>query len=163
MIVANMKSVYIETSIPSFYHETRSEPEMVARMHWTRHWWEHCSLLYQLVTSEGVVAELQEGEYETQANALELVRDLPRLEVDDNIADIIDVYVANHLMPQERLGDALHLALASYHKCDFLLTWNCSHIANANKFEHIRIINTRLGLFVPTLVTPMELCEEDKQ
>jgi len=70
---------------------------------------------------------------------------------------IHDVYLANHLMPRERLGDALHLALASYHKCDFLLTWNCTHIANANKFEHIRIINTRLGLFVPALVTPMEL------
>lgn len=156
-----MKSVYIETSIPSFYHEARQEPEMVARRHWTRQWWEQCSKRYQLVTSEGVIAELEEGEYETQAEAVGLMRNMPRLEVDDDIANILDVYLANHLMPKERLGDALHLALASYHKCDFLLTWNCSHIANANKFEHIRIINTRLGLFVPALVTPMELCEED--
>ena len=157
-----MKSVYIETSIPSFYHETRSEPEMVARRHWTRHWWEQCAQRYRLVTSEGVLAELQEGEYETQADAISLLEGLPRLDVDDDIAEIIDVYLSHSLMPKERLGDALHLALASYHKCDFLLTWNCSHIANANKFEHIRIINTRLGLFVPALVTPMELCEEDK-
>lgn len=156
-----MKSIYIETSIPSFYHETRQEPEMVARRHWTRQWWDQCATRYDLVTSEGVIAELQEEEYETQAEAVALVDDLPRLEVVDDIADIIDVYLANHLMPKERLGDALHVALASYHKCDFLLTWNCSHIANANKFEHIRIINTRLGLFVPALVTPMELREED--
>ncbi len=156
-----MKSVYIETSIPSFYHETRQEPEMVARRHWTREWWGRCAKHYSLVTSEGVVAELQEGEYETQAEAVALIDSLPRLEVADDIADIIDVYLTNRLMPKERLGDALHLALASYHKCDFLLTWNCSHIANANKFEHIRIINTRLGLFVPALVTPMELCGED--
>jgi predicted nucleic acid-binding protein len=156
-----MKTVYIETSIPSFYHETRTEPEMVARRRWTRHRWDRCASLYDLVTSEGVVAELQEGEYETQADAVRLVADLPELEVVDEIADIIDVYLANHLMPRERLGDALHLALAAYHKCDFLLTWNCTHIANANKFEHIRIINTRLGLFVPALVTPMELCEEE--
>ena len=134
---------------------------MVARRRWTRQWWERCCTRYHLVTSEGVIAELQEGEYETQGEALGLVSGLTRLEVDDSIADIIDVYLANHLMPRERLGDALHLALASYHKCDFLLTWNCSHIANANKFEHIRIINTRLGLFVPALVTPMELCEEE--
>jgi predicted nucleic acid-binding protein len=107
------------------------------------------------------MAELQEGEYETHIQAVELMRSMTRLKIDDAIANIIDVYLANHLMPKERLGDALHLALASYHKCDFLLTWNCSHIANANKFEHIRIINTRLGLFVPALVTPMELCEED--
>jgi predicted nucleic acid-binding protein len=156
-----MKTVYIETSIPSFYHETRKEAEMVARRHWTRQWWDQCASRYEIVTSEGVVAELQQGEYETQAATIELVTDVPQLEVVDDIADIIDVYVANHLMPKERLGDALHLALASYHKCDFLLTWNCKHIANANKFEHIRIINTRLGLFVPTLATPMELCEEE--
>ena len=135
---------------------------MVARRHWTRHWWGQCAQRYRLVTSEGVIAELQEGEYETQAKAVSLLDSLSRLEVDDDIAEIIEVYLANHLMPKERLGDALHLALASYHKCDFLLTWNCSHIANANKFEHIRIINTRLGLFVPALVTPMELCEEDR-
>ncbi len=156
-----MKNVYIETSIPSFYCEVRQEPEMVARRHWTRQWWEQSASRYHLVTSEGVIAELEEGEYETQAEVLALMSSVPRLEVTDDIANIIDVYLANHLMPKERLGDALHLALASYHKCDFLLTWNCSHIANANKFEHIRIINTRLGLFVPTLVTPMELCEED--
>lgn len=135
---------------------------MVVRRRWTREWWERCAERYRLVASEGVIAELQEGEYESQAEAVVLVDSLPRLEVVDEIADIIDVYLAHHLMPQERLGDALHLAIASYHKCDFLLTWNCRHIANANKFEHLRIINTRLGLFAPALVTPMEPSEEDK-
>ena len=60
-------------------------------------------------------------------------------------------------MPRDPVGDALHLALASFHKCDFLLTWNCLHLANANKFGHIRRINGMLGLFVPLLVTPLEL------
>ncbi len=134
---------------------------MIARRTWTREWWERYKERYELVTSEAVVAELEEGEYQTQADAVKLVAGLPRLDIPDEIAEIIDTYLINHLMPRERLGDALHLALASYHKCDFLLTWNCSHIANANKFEHIRIINTRLGLFVPALVTPIELCTED--
>ncbi|MBF0245135.1 MAG: type II toxin-antitoxin system VapC family toxin [Planctomycetes bacterium] len=158
-----MKTVYIETSIPSFYHEARIEPEMVARRNWTRHWWRTCADKFHLVTSVGVIAELQEGKYATQSRAVALVSGLPRLEVVDDIADIIEVYVANKLMPNERLGDALHLALASFHKCDFLLTWNCRHIANANKFAHIRTINTRLGLFIPALVTPMELCSEDQR
>lgn len=60
-------------------------------------------------------------------------------------------------MPKEPKGDALHLALASYHHCHFLLTWNCAHLANPNKFEHIRHINSILGLFVPSLITPYEL------
>ena len=66
-------------------------------------------------------------------------------------------------MPAKPHGDALHLALASYHKCDFLVTWNCVHLANAKKFDHIRIINNRLGLFVPTLVTPLELLGENDE
>jgi len=60
-------------------------------------------------------------------------------------------------MPNDPTGDALHLAIASYHQCDFLLTWNCKHLANANKFQHIKQINTRLGLSAPTLITPLEL------
>jgi len=54
-------------------------------------------------------------------------------------------------------GDALYLALASYHRCDFLVTWNCKHLAHANKFGHIRRVNGLLGLFNPSLVTPLEL------
>ena len=62
----------------------------------------------------------------------------------------------HHLMPGAQ-GDALHLALASYHRCDFLVTWNCRHLANANKFGHIRRINVVIGLFVPAIATPLEL------
>ncbi len=50
--------------------------------------------------------------------------------------------------------------MASYHKCDFLLTWNIKHLANANKFSHIRRVNTMLGLYVPMLITPLELLGE---
>ncbi|MBN2449617.1 MAG: type II toxin-antitoxin system VapC family toxin [Lentisphaeria bacterium] len=153
--------VYIETTIPSFYYEIRQEPEMVARRNWTREWWKRYRHLFRLATSEAVLSELGQGEYDCKDDAIALVEGLDMLDVPDEVADIIDVYLDNRLMPRDRVGDALHLALASYHKCDFLLTWNCQHMANANKFEHIRIINTRLGLFVPALVTPMELCTED--
>ena len=71
------------------------------------------------------------------------------------------VYIRHKVMPDNPLGDALHLALASFHKYDFLLTWNCEHLANANKFGHIRRINALLGLHVPALVTPLELMGGD--
>jgi len=152
--------VYIETTIPSFYYETRQEPEMVARRNWTREWWGRYRHAYAPATSEAVLAELAEGDYVSRRDAMLLASTIPVLEAPDAVADIVAVYIENHLMPQDRVGDALHLALASYRKCDFLLTWNCRHIANANTYEHIRIVNTRLGLFVPALVTPMELCAE---
>ena len=154
--------VHIETTIPSFLFEQREEPEMVARRNWTREWWGECRDAFRLATSEAVLAELGEGDYESKDDAIALLDGVSLLDIPDEVADIIDVYLDNRLMPRERLGDALHLALASYHKCDFLLTWNCRHIANANKFEHIRIINTRLGLFVPALVTPIELRVEER-
>jgi predicted nucleic acid-binding protein len=158
-----MKSkVYIETSIPSFYYEIRTVPEIVARRNWTRQWWDESRQNYEVVTSDAVIDELSKGDYPTKANTLELISNIPHLPFEEGISEIVEIYFEHQLMPKNPLGDALHLALASYHKCDFLLTWNCKNIANANKFTHIKRINTLLGLFVPTLLTPLELIGETK-
>jgi predicted nucleic acid-binding protein len=153
--------VYIETSIPSFYWEVRKEPEMVARRHWTRAWWHERAGFCEAVTSELVLDELSQGKYRSKTKCLQLVAELPLLAVEPAIAEIAEVYIRREVMPRDPAGDALHLALASYHRCDFLLTWNCAHMANANKFDHIRRTNVMLGLFVPALVTPLELLGAD--
>jgi len=149
--------VYVETTIPSFYCETRTAPDVVARREWTRSWWRGAAERYQLVTSPAVLDELRGGPAEWSADRLALVRDLPLLRVEAAIAEIVQTYIRHRVMPSDPAGDALHLALASFHKCEFLVTWNCQHLANANKFGHIRRVNTMLGLFVPALVTPLEL------
>lgn len=149
--------VYIETSIPSFYYEERPEPDMVARKLWTRQWWEQSGSYYSLVTSVAVLDELRQGTYPNKTAVLDLVNTLPLIPVTQEIVEIVQTYIQHHVMPQDPVGDALHLALASYHKCDFLLTWNCRHLANANKFGHIRRVNALLGLYVPALVTSLEL------
>lgn len=148
--------LYVETTIPSFYHETRTTPDVVARRQWTRRWW-GAAERYELVTSPAVLDELAGGMEERSALRLALLQDLPLLPVEPAIAEIVQAYIQHKLMPADPAGDALHLAMASYHKCDFLVTWNCLHLANANKFGHIRRVNTLLGLFVPALVTPLEL------
>jgi|SRR5680860_10016 len=149
--------VYIETTIPSFYHEARTTPDIVARRDWTRDWWTRAPACYELVTSPAVLDELSAGDSERGAERLALISGLPILPVEPAIVDIVQTYIQHKVMPANPAGDALHLALASYHKCDFLLTWNCQHLANANKFGHIRRVNTLLGLYVPALVTPLEL------
>jgi len=151
------KVVYIETTIPSFFFEVRTEPDMIARRNWTREWWNVYRSYYQLVTSLAVIEELERGKYPNKENIVGLLDDVPILTTPNEIVDIVDTYISRQLMPVDTKGDALHLALASYHNCDFLLTWNCQHLANANKFAHIRRINTLLGLFVPALITPFEL------
>ena len=155
------RRVYIETTIPSFYFETRSEPEMIARREWTRRWWDGADARYELVTSEAVLEELARGDFPAREDCMRLVEDVPLLPIEPAVAEIVRTYIARQVMPSSPVGDALHLAVASYHRCDFLLTWNCRHLANANKFDHIRRVNGMLGLFVPSLVTPLELLEED--
>lgn len=151
------KMVYIETTIPNFYYETRTEPEMIARKNWTREWWDNQSEHYQLVTSIAVIDELEHGDYPNQEQILDLVTDIPLLDISMEIHDIVETYIKRKLMPADTTGDALHLAITSFHGCYFLLTWNCKHLANANKFMHIRRLNTLLGLYVPALITPVEL------
>ena len=152
--------VYVETTIPSFYYEDRPEPAIVARRDWTRQWWNRAAEMYELVTSLAVLNELAGGNPERSAERLLLVNELPLLGIEPAIAEIVEAYLQHKVMPADPTGDALHLALASFYKCDFLVTWNCRHLANANKFGHIRRINTILGLFVPALVTPLELLGE---
>jgi hypothetical protein len=114
-----------------------------------------------LVTSPAVVDELERGDFPNRVQCLTLIEPLPLLAIEPEVMDIVDTYISRNVMPADPAGDALHLAIASFHRCDFLVTWNCRHLANANKFEHIRRVNAVLDIFVPTLVTPLELLGED--
>ena len=157
------RRIYVETSIPSFFYEVRAEPDMVSRREWTNQWWARAVGRDELVTSEAVLNELGRGGHPRREDCLALLSGLSLLPIDRAIAETIEGYLAHHLMPRDPLGDALHLALASHHRCDFLVTWNCRHLANANKFDHIRRVNGILGLFVPAIVTPLELLGDDNE
>ena len=139
--------VYIETTIPSFYHETRPEPEIVARRNWTRQWWDEERHRYELAR-----AVPHKG-----AGVLDMLADVADVALTTEVAAIEREYIRRKLMPSGIGGDATHLAAASYYGCHFLLTWNCVHLANANKVAHIRHVNDLLGLMTPVLTTPLEL------
>ncbi len=156
------KRVYIETSIPSFYYENRTDAAAVARRDWTRQWWDNHRHAYELVTSQAVVDELNNGDYpdSKRKNCIALLDELTFLPIEIETALIVQTYLQHKLMPNNTTGDALHLAVASFHKCDILLSWNCKNLANANKFTHIRYVNNLLSLYVPILITPLELLGE---
>jgi hypothetical protein len=92
---------------------------------------------------------------------LALIADLPTFGYFPQITEIVETYVKHKLMPARPPEDAWHLALASFHDCDLIVTWNCRHLANPNKARHIGRINTLLGLSVPRLVTPLDLLQEE--
>ena len=101
------KSIYIETTIPSFYYETRTEPEMVARKNWTRDWWNNHRKSYTIATSEAVLNELEEGDFPNKKKKIELVSELDIVEITEDIIDIVEVYIQHHVMPRDPTGDAL--------------------------------------------------------
>jgi hypothetical protein len=136
---------------------------MVARENWSRRWLDGAfAATDELVTSLAVKSELDAGEFPPhKSDMLVLASRIKLLALNDAIAEVVDSYISHHIMPNDPGGDALHLAAASFHRCDFLVTWNCRHIANANKFGHIRRVNDILGSGNPALVTPLELLNED--
>ena len=153
--------IYIETSIFGYCHEKRQEPATADKHKSTLKWFGENAANHQWVVSESVIAELRRGDYPFKADVIKMLRGLPVLkDLTGEIAYIANVYLENRLMPKGKDGDAWHLAFASYYQCHYLLSWNCKHLANPNKFRHIRTINDRLGLFTPRLVTPDDLLEE---
>jgi hypothetical protein len=156
-----METVYIETTIPSLYFDDRTDAKTVARREWTRNWWKNHRHHYRLVTGAPVIEDLSRGNHLRKTEKLRLMEGMEVLPVTDLAVRTVEVYVERYVMPRDPAGDAAHLALASVHKCDYLLTWNCMHLANASKAGHIRTVNTLLGLHVPQLVTPLELTGDE--
>ncbi len=157
-----MARIYLETTVISFYFNARPEPEMIARQNWTRRWLDSAmQTSNELVTSVAVETELNAGDFPNKSDMIELASRFPLLDINDAVVEAVEAYIANHVMPNDPGGDAFHLAAASFHRCDFLVTWNCRHIANANKFGYIRRVNGILGLGNPALVTPLELLNEE--
>lgn len=156
-----MASVYIETTIPSYYFETRKNAEAVAWRLTTVRWWQRARDAFELVTSSVVDAELDAAPSVKAQSCKRLIATLPRLDVNAEVTQVAKEYIAQRLVPRRAVADSFHLALASVHRIDHLLTWNCKHLANVNKAKHLAVINRRLGLTVPTVATPYTLLPEN--
>jgi len=155
-----MPSVYIESTIPSFYFETRTARIVQTWRDFTRQWWDKHRHNYRLVTSRFVLQELAETPSPKSTHCLDLIKEAEILNEPPGLRRVIQYYMANMVMPRDAMGDTAHLAMASMHGLDFLVTWNCRHLANANKARHISTVNARLGLTTPVITTPVMLLPE---
>jgi hypothetical protein len=155
------KLVYIETTVPSAYVTNRQDPSSAHRRIITRDWWSQQLNQYECWISDNVEIELSAGEWPGKADALRLIEDLPRLDVNDEVFGVAAKYIDEKLVPAGLAGDAAHLAVACVHEVDFLLSWNIRHLANPNKMDHLTVINRRLGLLTPQIVTPEMLWIEE--
>jgi len=154
------RSVYIETSIFSAYVDDRDDIASRFQKRETVRWWREEREHFEVLGSELVLAELERNAFPGQRRAIALAKSLSFLPVTDTVIGVGKFYEEHHAMPRSDIGDAYHLAIASVHEVDYLLTWNCKHLANASKFEHIQVLNMRLGLITPTILTPPMLIQE---
>lgn len=143
-------SLYLETSVVGAYLDN-DEP---FRRDLTIRWWEYEMSTYRPFISLLVQRELERVSEPHRTSYLNLIRNLPQLEVSDEAAILADGYISRGIFHRKYLADALHVALASIHKIDFLVTWNFGHIANVHRQARVRLFNTASGFFSPVIVTP---------
>ncbi|NJL70626.1 MAG: type II toxin-antitoxin system VapC family toxin [Candidatus Competibacteraceae bacterium] len=151
-------TVYIETTIPSLLTARPSrDVEIAAQQVATREWWETRREGFELYVSPDVLDEAGQGNAEAARLRLEAIADLPVLAVNDNVEELTRRILETGLVPHRATRDAAHIAFASVHGMDFLLTWNCRHIHNAMISRRLSGVCSAMGFTLPVLCTPREL------
>jgi hypothetical protein len=153
-----MESVYIETTILSYLVSRPSRDIIVAaRQELTREWWTNSRPEYNCVISQIVLDEISAGDSAHAVKRLDHARDLQALAVSQPCADLAHEYLARGYIPQGEVRDALHIAVAVVWNVEYLLTWNCKHIANAHSLRQLRKYSESQGYEFPQVCTPDEL------
>jgi predicted nucleic acid-binding protein len=144
------QTLYLETSVVGAYLDN-DEP---FRRDLTIRWWEHELEEYQVYTSVLVQREIERMEEPHRSSYLNLITPLEKLELTEEVAILADGYVDRGIFHRKFIADAIHVALASFHKIDYIVTWNFGHLANVRKQARLRLFNTSAGFFSPVIVTP---------
>lgn len=151
-----MTSLYLETSVIGAYLDKGDS----FRRDLTIRWWDHDLRHYKAFVSPLVERELERTRDPYRRSYLSLIKKVPSLELTEEAAILAEGYISRGIFHRKYLGDALHMALASYHKIDFVVTWNFGHLANVHRQARVRLFNTAAGFFAPEIITPEFLITE---
>lgn len=156
-----MATVYLETSVVSYF-TARPSADLVtaAHQHITARWWDLRRASYEIWTSELVLEEASRGDAIAAARRLAALDGFPLLKITAEASALASRIVQAHLLPARAFPDALHISLAALHSVDYLLTWNCTHIANAVILPRVTVLVQRAGYQMPFVCTPEELLGE---
>ena len=154
-------SIYLETSIVSYLTARDSSSLLgAARQLVTKHWWEKRNE-FQLFISDVVLRECRAGDAIAASRRLDYLRGIPSLATTEQCANIAESLIARKILPMKAAEDALHIAVATVHGMDMLLTWNCKHIANPIVQASIADYLETVGFLLPFVCTPEELLGEN--
>lgn len=156
-----LSRVYIETTILSYLTSLPSRDLVrAARQQLTLEWWAQRNR-FELMVSEAVLAEIARGDEQAAARRLAAAEGLPVLRATPEARELAYALIEETAMPAKAAIDAVHVALATVHGLNYLLTWNCTHIANAAMRERIEEVCRNHGFRPPVICTPEELTFEE--
>jgi predicted nucleic acid-binding protein len=152
-------TIYVETSVISYLTARLSNDAIIAaHQKLTYEWWEHRRSDFELYTSQLVTQEARRGDFQAAEKRWQILQHLPLLPVTQEVFELADDFVQKQILPVQAHTDALHIAVAIFHDMDYLLTWNCRHIANAEIQKQIAKLSFQQGYEeMPILCTPYEL------
>jgi hypothetical protein len=153
-----MARVYLETTFVSYLAAWPSRDLIVAsHQQITHEWWRTRRSSFELFVSQFVIDEASGGDNDAAERRLAILQGLPLLDSTEEITVLAQQLVTEGLLPEAGARDALHVAVATVHGMDFLLTWNCRHIANARMLRGLAALCRAKGYDVPNVCTPEEL------
>jgi len=153
-----MEKVYVESSVISYITARPSRDLVVsARQAITNEWWEQKRKKYDVYISELVIEEISSGDKEAAQKRLDVVKQIPNLEITEIAKDLASLLISSGAVPENSPEDALHIGLAAAQGVEYLLTWNFKHINNATKRADITQLIESQGFLSPVLCSPEEL------
>jgi predicted nucleic acid-binding protein len=159
-----MKTVYIETSVVSYLTALPARDLLVAA--WqsaTLQWWQNRRADFELCTSQLVLDEAAAGHPEAAERRRRSLANIPILPITSAVSDLAASLLKEGALPEKAADDALHLAIAAYHGVDYLLTWNCRHLDNAEMKPMMRSVCAVHGYVCPEICTPLELMGDENE
>ena len=150
--------VYIETTIVS-YLASKPSRDLITAAHQqiTYDWWETRLTDFEVYISQFVLDEAGAGDADAVAKRLALLADFPLLDATPEALDLAQALVDRGAISPRKVADAAHIAVATVHHMEFLMTWNCTHLANAEVLAQVQAICAKLGYAAPIVCTPEEL------
>ena len=158
-----MPTAYIETTIPSYYVARASMNVIQAsRQATTRAWWDGGHSNFELFTSQEVLQEAGIGDAGMARQRLELLASITKLELTEDVGALAQRLIDAGLVPEKAASDAVHIAVASVHQMNYLVTWNFKHIANPYTRDRLRAVVADAGFHLPVMCSPKELIQYDE-
>ncbi len=156
-----MESVYLETTFISYLVARPSRDLLVAaHQQATQEWWADRHNAFECFVSQVVLDEASVGDSTEIEKRLAALSDLPVLEVTEEVESLTQAILSSGVIPPRAVRDAAHIAVATVNEIDYLLTWNCKHLANAQIARRVSSVCERLGRRMPIICTPEELMGE---